>query len=93
MVVAIYTVDLVIPESHELKDKRRIIMQLRNKITRKFNVSMAEVDHHNLWQRTTLGIACLANKQQHVNQVLDQVMNIIYQLPLIEVVNCRKEFI
>ena len=68
-------------------------MQLRDKITKKFNVSMAELDHHELWQKATLGIACLANEQRHVNQVMDQVMNAIYQLPRIEVVDCRKEFL
>ena len=93
MVVAVYTIVLIIPESHSLKDKRRILMQLRDKITKKFNVSMAELDHHELWQKATLGIACLANEQRHVNQVMDQVMNAIYQLARIEVVNCRKEFL
>ncbi|MBQ26640.1 MAG: hypothetical protein CMH81_00645 [Nitrospiraceae bacterium] len=92
MVVAVYTIVIIISESHSLKDKRRVLMQLRDKITRKFNVSMAEIDHHNLWQKTTLGIACLANEQRHVNQVLDQVMNAIYRLPFLEVVDCRKEF-
>ena len=92
MVVAVYTIVLLIPESQSLKDKRRTLMQLRDKITRKFNVSMAELDDHNLWQKSTLGIACLANEQRYVNQVLDQVMNTIYQLPRIEVVDCRKEF-
>ena len=92
MVVAVYTIDLIIPESHSLKDKRRVLMQLRDKITRKFNVSMAELDHHDLWQKATLGIACLANEQRYVNQILDHVMNAIYQLPRIEVIDCRKEF-
>jgi len=92
MVVAVYTIDLIIPESHSLKDKRRILMQLRDKIARKFNVSIAELDHHNVWQKATLGIACLANEQRHVNQVLDQVMNVIYDVPRLEVIDCRKEF-
>ena len=92
MVVAVYTIVILIPESHSLKDKRRVLRQLRDKITRTFNVSMAELDHHDMWQKATLGIACLANEQRHVNQVLDQVMNAIYQLPRLEVVDCRKEF-
>ncbi len=93
MVVAVYTIILIIPESHSLKDKRRILMQLRDKITRKFNVSMAELNHHDLWKKATLGIACLANEQRHLNQVMDQLMNAIYQLPRIEVIDCRKEFL
>ena len=68
-------------------------MQLRDKMTRKFNVSLAEFDRHDLWEKTTLRIACLANEQRVVNQVLDKVMNAISHLPLTEVVGCRKEFL
>lgn len=43
----------------------------------KFNVSIAEVDHNDLWQRTTLGISVVANEKQFANQVLSQVVGLI----------------
>jgi len=90
MVVAICTIALIIPESHSLKDNRRIMMQLRDKVTKRFNVSLTKLYDHDLWQTTTLGIACIANEQQHVNQVLDQAMNAIYRLLQLKVIDCRK---
>ncbi len=93
MVVAVYTVALLIPESHSLKDKRRVLMSLRSQITKKFNVSIAEIDHHDLWQKATFGIACVATEQRHANQVLDQAVNIMYQFPLLDVISCHKEFV
>ncbi len=93
MVIAVYMIRLIIPESQSLKDKRRAIMQLRDKITKKFNVAFAELEHHELWNKATLGIASLANEQQIVNQALDNAMNLIYEMPHIEVIECQKEFL
>ena len=43
----------------------------------KFNVSVAEVDHQNLWQLATLGICCVSNDKRYINEVLSKVVDFI----------------
>lgn len=51
----------------------------KDRVHNKFNVSIAEVDHNDLWQRTTLGVSVVANEKKFANQVLNQVVDFIGQ--------------
>lgn len=77
MVVGVASIDIHIPESGSLKSKRHFIKGIKDRIKNKFNVSIAEVDHNDLWQRTTLGVSVVANEKQFANQVLSQVVEFI----------------
>jgi len=70
-------VELLIPESASLKSKRMVLNSVKQRLRNKFNVSVAEVDNNDLWQRTTLAVAMVANKRQFLNQALDQILNFI----------------
>lgn len=70
-------VQLLLPESRSLKDKRQVLKSLKERIGNRFEVSVAEVDHNELWQRGTLGIAVVSNTTQHANEVLSRVVNFI----------------
>ncbi|MCJ7457441.1 MAG: DUF503 domain-containing protein [candidate division Zixibacteria bacterium] len=74
MVVGICTIELHLPESGSLKSKRQILKRIKDRIRNRFNVSLAEVENNDLWQRTTLGVAAVANQGKFVNQILSQVM-------------------
>ena len=52
-----------------------------------------EVGDHDLWQRATLGIACVANEARHVNRVLDQTLNAIRAHPNLELLESRIELL
>ena len=91
MIVGLCTVELFIPDSHSLKDKRRVLQSLKSRIRDKFNVSVAEVEEQELWQRAILGLSCVANESAHVNQVLDQVVNLIRGMPTIQLVRSHLE--
>ncbi|MCK6500462.1 MAG: DUF503 domain-containing protein, partial [Nitrospira sp.] len=81
MIVGVCTVELFIPDGHSLKDKRQVLQSVKTRLRAKFNISVAEVGDHDLWQKAVLGMACVANESVHVNQVLDQAMNLIYGVP------------
>jgi len=81
MVIGLCTVELHFPDSQSLKAKRQILSSLKTRLRGKFNISVAEVDDLNLWQKAVLGIACVANESGRVNQVLDQVLNTIQSNP------------
>jgi uncharacterized protein YlxP (DUF503 family) len=65
MLVALERFDLRIPACGSLKEKRHVVKTLTNGIRSTFNVSVAEVDHHDLWQRTAIAVAAVAGEQYH----------------------------
>ncbi|TAJ08233.1 MAG: DUF503 domain-containing protein [Nitrospirae bacterium] len=93
MIVGLCTVELYIPDAHSLKAKRQVLLSLKDRLRDKFNVSVAEVDEQDLWQKAVLGIVCVANEGKHVNQVLDQAVNVIRSVPLVELVQVRIELL
>lgn len=74
MIVGIMTVELYISGATTLKEKRRVLKSIIDRIRSKYNVSIAEVDNQNLWQRATLGVAAVSNETSHVNQMLNTVI-------------------
>jgi hypothetical protein len=58
--VAILTVELHFPEATSLKGKRHYLRSAKDNLRNRFGASVAEVDHHDLWQRATLTVACAA---------------------------------
>ena len=93
MVVGVCTVELFIAESQSLKDKRQVLHSVKDRLHAKFNLSVAEVDGQDLWQRAVLGMACVANEGSHANQVLEQALNVIKSMPAVEVVRTRLDLV
>ena len=77
MVIGTCRVTLHIPESDSLKAKREVLRRLKDKVKNKFNVSIAEVDDGDLWQRATLGIATVSKDSRFANQVISNVVGLI----------------
>jgi uncharacterized protein len=74
MHVATLTVEISIPGSDSLKDKRQVLRSLLETIRRKFNVSAAEVDQNDIWRRATLGFAAVSNDGSQLGEVLDNIV-------------------
>jgi uncharacterized protein YlxP (DUF503 family) len=87
MVVGILRVDLLLPGNHSLKEKRHTLKRIKESVKSRFNVSVAEVDHHDLWQRAVMGVVAVDTVGAHANSVLDQVLDHIEGYPEAEVVN------
>ena len=92
IIVGLCTVELFIPESQSLKDKRQVLLSLKDRLREKFNLSVAEVDGQDLWQKA-VGLACVANEGRYVNQVLDQALNVIRSVPAVEIIQSRIELL
>jgi uncharacterized protein len=93
MIVGLCTVELYLPESQSLKAKRQVLLSVKDRVRDRFNVSIAEVGDQDLWQKAVLGIASVANERKHVNQVLDQVINLIRSIPMVDLIQCHIEFL
>lgn len=77
MVVGLANIDIHIPESGSLKNKRHFLKGIKDRVKNRFNVSIAEVDYNDLWQRATLGVSVVANQKQFANRVLSQVVDFV----------------
>ena len=77
MNVGVCRISLRLPENLSLKGKRRVLKSITTRVGSKFNVSVAEVDEHDLWQLATLGICCVSNDKRHANEVLSKVVGFI----------------
>ena len=77
MNVGVCRVSCRLPENASLKDKRRVLKSITSRVRNKFNVSVAEVGDHDLWQLATLGICCVSNDKRFTNEVLSKVVDFI----------------
>lgn len=92
MTVGVCTIELYLPANRSLKDKRRVLKSLMERIKQRFNVAIAEVEEQDLWQKSVIGITCIGNRKDHVNGMMDKVVGAIRSNPQVEVVQCRMEF-
>lgn len=70
MYAAAIRLELRIREAHSLKEKRRILKSVIADLRRTFEVSVAEVDYQDLWQRTAIGVALVAPQPGHLDRVI-----------------------
>ena len=73
MFIGIGRFELFIPASGSLKDKRHVLRSVIQKVSNRFNVSIAEVEFQDLWQRAALGVSCVAESAGHCRKVLQEV--------------------
>ena len=89
MLVALTRFDLRVHGCGSLKEKRHVVKALSAGIRSKFNVSVAEVDHHELWQRTAIGVAAVARETYHARKVMHEVERFIERHPGIEMIEAE----
>jgi len=93
MLVGVCTIDLIVVDSDSLKRKRQILKGLKDRLRQQYNVSVAEIDHHDLWQKATLGIACIGREKTYINSVLDRMINSLQRNSSIELLDYSIDFL
>ena len=76
-VIGLCELDLHMEGIQSLKSKRGIIKRIKARVSNKFNVSVAEVDYLDTWQRSTLAVVVVANDQRFANEVLSKAVNLV----------------
>ena len=71
-VIALLTLDIHIPHAHSLKDKRMVLRSLKDRLRAKFNVSVSEVDHQELWQRAQVSVVTVGSDEKFLQKILQQ---------------------
>ncbi len=77
MFVGVLRLTLHLPEPGSLKSKRHLVRSALDRVTAKFNVSIAEVAENDLWQKSVVGVAAVGNDHGFVNEVLDKVADFV----------------
>ncbi|HEX9235473.1 MAG TPA: DUF503 domain-containing protein [Actinomycetota bacterium] len=86
MLAALCRFDLRIPGCTSLKQKRHVVKTLTASMRNRFNVSVAEVDHQDLWQRSTIAVSAVAGEGYHLRRVMHQVERHIETFPTVELI-------
>jgi uncharacterized protein len=72
--VGILTVELRFPEAGSLKGKRKYVKSAKAQLQNRFGAAVAEVDHHELWQRSRLTVACVAREHHEAERLLEEAV-------------------
>ncbi len=91
MTVASLTLELMIYGAGSLKAKRQVIRSLKERIRNTFNVSVAEVDGQDLWQRATLGVAVVAADVARADEVIDKVRSFVADDMRVSIIDAFRE--
>ena len=86
------TVDLRLPASHSLKDKRAVVKTVLEGARRRYQVAAAETAHQDKWQRAELGFASVSGSNTQVAQVLDEVERFVWSFPEVEVLHADRDW-
>ena len=71
--IGVLTLEIRVESSHSLKDKRHVVKSLKDRLRRKFNVAVAEIDYQDLWQRALVAAVTVASDHTHGERVLQSV--------------------
>ena len=74
MPVGVLILEIQLPYSHSLKDKRAVLRKLRDRLRVRFNVAVAEMDHQDVWQHATLGVVSISSSQTLLESAFQQVL-------------------
>jgi uncharacterized protein YlxP (DUF503 family) len=93
MVVGVCQIELLFHENFSLKGKRQILRSIIQRARKRFNISIAEVEGLDLWQKGILGVVAVGNDRKVVNSIMDQVLNFIEGTQLADVADSQMEIV
>ena len=77
--------DIHIARAESLKEKRRVLKSVKTNLRNKFNISISELDYHELWQRSRVGIVRIGNRD--TKQVFDKMLNYLKSIKNIDIID------
>ncbi len=93
MIVGTCQIELIIFEADSLKEKRHVIKSIIERIKARFNISIAEIDYHELWNRSMIGMAVVSNNKALCESSLAKAINFIDNDERVEIINHYTEVI
>jgi len=92
MIIGVLIFELYFPYSHSLKEKRKVVSMVKDKVRTKYNVSVAEVDFLDLWQRTKIAISTISCDKKHIDRIFKKIHLLIEESTGLELLNIEKVY-
>ena len=94
MHIGVCTIELRLPGNSSLKGKRSVVKSITTRVSREFNVSIAEVEGQDVWQRAVLGVSCVSPSAEYAHRQLERVVEWIEsRRPDVELFDYRIEML
>ncbi len=93
MVIGVATWELHVNGCQSLKDKRRVLKSLKDRLHQQFNVSVAETGHHELWQRAELTCGVVARDRRHAQEVIGAAERLIAGDGLVRIIDSATSYL
>ena len=77
MVLGVCRLQLILPDTHSLKEKRSVVQSLLAQVRRKFNVSISEVEDQDRWQVAGLGFSVVSSDGRHADRIMAEIMDFL----------------
>jgi len=90
-VIGIKIFELFIPESNSLKHKRMVVKGLKDRLRARFNVSVAEVEYNDLWQRSIIAVSAISNNARRIDRLLEKIDDLVESEHRLVVINTQTE--
>ena len=93
MIIGVFQIHVRISMAQSLKDKRGVLKGTVQRISKKYNVSISEVDGHDKWQEATLGLSCVSNEQRIIESTFRKILDDIEKVDGLELDAYEEEYI
>lgn len=74
MIVGLLTLEIYLPYSHSLKEKRKTLNRIKDRLKKKYNVALAELDYLNKWQRSKIGLVTINIHKNTIEKIFQKIM-------------------
>jgi len=93
MHILLIKLNLYIPNSHSLKEKRRQVKSLKDRLCSRFNASVAEVEHLDSWQKSVVGVCLLNNDKSYLDKQYSLIENVVLEYSELELISADREWL
>lgn len=93
MHILLIKINLHIPNAHSLKEKRREIKSLKDRLSSRFNASVAEVEALDKWQQAVLGICIISNDKSYLDKQFSLIESMVLEYNELELINMQREWL
>ncbi len=87
MIVGAVRIEFFLPHCQSLKEKRQIVKSIVGRLQNRYNISIAEVDFQDLWQRAAIGISCVSGEETQIRKILQKIEEAFHALDDAVVIN------
>lgn len=85
-------IELFLPASHSLKERRRVVNSVKSRLQSHFNISVVETSDDHLWQKATLGFALVSSNYSGLQETLEAIDRHLGNNPDFEVIDFKYEY-